>query len=350
MKHLLLALSGKNPQVITETLYVLMVKQEIPISEVHVLTTEAGKRLVVYGSNEGESLPPLKKEIERMCSMYSKVPPLFDPNGHIAAVRDEPLDDVREARDNLAFTEEAVRTIRRLTSDTKTVLHCCLAGGRKTMSVAAAFALSLFGRPHDKLYHMLVSPEFEKSKKYFPEQDDEAAQLVLSEIPYIRLREKLPLLREHPRALYSDLVAIAQQRINEMEHLPPLIFETATRSVHIGGKRIAFQPFDFAFYFFVARQRRPVLGGKRFSDAKWKRLLNLYEKFSPSAGHTERVRKTISGKEKDQRLTKSGSVIRHKLRTALGEQLANYYAVASEGSYADVHYRILLDKQKIRFE
>lgn len=344
-KHILIAVVGMTPQVVTETLYALMVQRTIPIAEVFIITTTAGRESV-------QRAPGVAQQMAALCQRYHLRQPEFDLERNVLVAREESVElfDIRSDRDNVLFPNVITDFIRKHTDDQRTVIHCSIAGGRKTMSVAAAFALSLFGRANDKLYHVLVSKEFEDARKYFPDHPDEDKHLVLSEIPYIRLREKLPLLREHPRALYSELVAIAQERIDEMEHLPPLIFETTTRSVRIGAKRIQFQPFDFAFYLFVAQQQRPVLGGKRFSDANLKRLQQVYEKYSPSAGHIERVRKTISSTEKHQRLTKSGSVIRQKLRSVLGEHFANYYAVASEGLYANVHYRILLDKKKIRLE
>ncbi|MGB9773831.1 MAG: CRISPR-associated ring nuclease Csm6 [Bacteroidota bacterium] len=343
--HVLLAVTGMTPQVVTETLFGLMVQRGIMIDEVCVITTAEGKRALL-----GEAgLPSLEEELNRMCKVWNVHIPAFDPKRSLFIAREETLElhDVRTDRDNILFPNLITNVVRRYTADANNVLHCSIAGGRKTMSVAMAFALSLFGRRDDTLYHVLVSPEFEASKKFFPETTEEGSQLILAEVPYIRLREKLPLLEEYPHASFSDLVAIAQGVVDQMMYLPQLVFERNTHTVIIGDQRIMFRPFDFAFYLFCAKRKAPVPAGKSFGDANWKKLWRLYERLSPSYGHRERVRKSFSSAQRDALLTKSASTIRRTLAQALGKGVARYYAVTSIGQYGDVRYTILLDRSKI---
>jgi len=44
--HILISLLGRTPQILTETLYALMVSRKIPISEIWVLTTQEGFQVI----------------------------------------------------------------------------------------------------------------------------------------------------------------------------------------------------------------------------------------------------------------------------------------------------------------
>lgn len=347
-KHILIAITGMTPQVVTETLFGLIVQKQIPVHEMFVITTVEGQRALLGGASIG-ALPPLKDEVARMCRQFNIPQPIFDPSLHVLVAKEETVElyDIRSDRENQLFPNLIMDFVREKTSDPGNVLHCSIAGGRKTMSVALAFALSLFGRKDDKLYHVLVSKEFETAKKFFPETPEEAAQLALAEVPYIRLREKLPLLRDFPLASFSDYVAIGQGEIDKLLSLPPLVFERRNHRVRIGDHVISFPPREFAFYLFVARHKHPIPGGKQFTEANWKRLLKLYDRISTAAGHKERLRRTISGKMREELLAKAGSTIRRKLRKTLGDELAKWYGVSSIARYADVRYTILLPRDRI---
>lgn len=345
-KHILLALTGKTPQVVTETLFGLMIQRRIPIQEVYLATTLEGKRAVL-----GQlQTPSLKEEIRRLCASRNVKEPIFDLEKSVLVAQEESVElpDIRSDRENRLFPNMITDIIRRLTADERTTLHCSLAGGRKTMSVAMAFALSLFGRQQDKLYHVLVSDRLEASKKFFPETPEEERELTLSEVPYVRMREKLSLLRDHPHASFAQLVETAQMAINDMMYLPDLVIDRANRTLIIGDKQIRLRPLEFAFYLFCAMQKRPVLAGKRFSDEKWKKFLSLYERHSPSYGHRERVRKTVSGNEREKLLTKCFSTIRRVLTERLGKELASHYAVSNMGQYGETRYTIGLERAKIK--
>jgi CRISPR-associated protein (TIGR02584 family) len=346
-RQLFIAVVGMTPQVVTETLFVLLVQRKIPIDEMFIITTAEGKGALL--GTAGNNHTSLRKELMKMCEQYRCSLPTFDEDKSVLVAREETVElhDIRSDRDNQLFPNLIADFIRSLTSDPQLTLHCSVAGGRKTMSIAMAFALSLFGRKKDKLYHVLASGEFEKSKQYFPHTTEEGRDLVLAEVPYIRLRDILPLLRQFPQASFSDYVAMGQGEIDRLMNLTPLTFDRENRTVHIAEHVFRFRPLEFAFYLFVAQHKKPVLGGKRFSELNWNQLHKLYNKLSPATGHKERVNKTISGRRRDELLTKAGSTIRHSLKKVLGEELAKWYAVTSIAKYADVRYTILLGHDKV---
>lgn len=93
----------------------------------------------------------------------------FDENS-IIVVKDRvgnPIEDIRTIEENTAFANLITSFIRDKAEDTDTILHCSVAGGRKTMSIYMAYALQLFGRPQDTLSHVLVSEGFESHPEFF---------------------------------------------------------------------------------------------------------------------------------------------------------------------------------------
>ena len=59
--------------------------------------------------------------------------------------------------------------------DPETAVLFSIAGGRKTMSSCLTIAAQMYGIPQDRLYHVLVSPEFESNRdSYYPPKDSKS--------------------------------------------------------------------------------------------------------------------------------------------------------------------------------
>ena len=158
----LLALCGITPQIVTETLYGLMILKNLPIREIWLVTTKDGRQKIIsdlLGEGTGQYFA--------FCDDYN-IPAdsiAFDTS-HILVADDLP--DIHQSEDNQAFANLILKTVREKTADPETVLYCSLAGGRKTMSVYFALALQFFGRPQDKLYHVLTQPpEFQNHPEFY---------------------------------------------------------------------------------------------------------------------------------------------------------------------------------------
>lgn len=328
---------GKTPQVVTETMYALLVQKDDPIDEIYVITTAEGRNKLLEVD--------LPSKIQELCLRFKKDVPQFSPSTHIYVAHEESVElaDIRTDKDNKLFPNLIVDVIRKHTEDSNTRLHCSIAGGRKTMSVAMAFALSLFGRKQDVLSHVLVSPDFEKSGKFYPEDEIESKQLVLAEFSYIRLREKLPLLKENPHASYTELVQLAQQGLDELLVQHPLTFDIKKRSISIGDKKLNLTPYEFAFYQLVATQRKPLPAGKKFTNELEEKFSSLYEKVRVSRRDSINKQENI-----EQKITKCRSSINEKLTKLLGTEKAQCYYIQSEGGYGNKTYRISLPRKKVK--
>lgn len=207
MKNILLAVVGLNPQVITETLFALHQNRQA-VNEIHVITTRSGKEKIyaqLLGGGNGH--------YQRFLEEYGIAPDTIAfSHEQIHVVTDEngiEINDIFFARDNERLLAKCLRLTFEFTSRTDTAVFFSVAGGRKTMSACLTLAVQLYGRPQDRLYHVLVSPEFESSRAFFypPKisrkielkddlgqpfiKDTRYAQVNLINIPFVSVRERL---------------------------------------------------------------------------------------------------------------------------------------------------------------
>ena len=201
MQHKLVAVVGNTPQVMTETLWALRIQRHVPIDEVFVITTTLGKetcqkRLLDEG------------RFEKMLMDYHVAPNTvaFGPD-HIHVFEDDKgnlLDDIRTSEDNRLARDQLFRWIENWTQNVDVALHCSLAGGRKSMGYLLGAAIQFFGRPQDRLYHVLVTPQaIETNPDFFfppvreaqiPTSDGQKistadVRIELAELPYVSVRD-----------------------------------------------------------------------------------------------------------------------------------------------------------------
>lgn len=266
-QRVLLAVTGLSPQIVTETLFALAAK---PISgerfvptAVRLITTREGAeraRLALLSARPGWFRRFLKDyRIDGIDFDERSIRIVHGSDGL-------PLDDIRSAADNEAVADAITTEVRALTAAADTSLHVSIAGGRKTMGYYAGYALSLFGRPQDRLSHVLVSPPYESHPGfYYPTPDSNIiytpvpdnrpldtrdAEVTLAEIPFVRLRGELPRALLEGRAGFAETVAAAAAALAP----PELVLDPATRLVRMAGKTFALPPTEFALIAVLARR------------------------------------------------------------------------------------------------
>lgn len=265
----LLCITGLSPQVVTETVYALAREggDALP-TEVHVLSTAEGverARLTLLSEDPGW--------FRRLCRDYGLPPIRFDDDClHVLAdATGAPMQDIRNAADNIAAADGVTEWVRRLTEAADAPLHVSLAGGRKTLGFFAGYALSLFGREQDRLSHVLVQSPFESHPGFFyptPEShiihgpppdkkplDTRNAAVTLADIPFLRLRHGLPEALLKGRGSYSETIRAAQRNLGP----PHLAFDLKARRVTAGGVVVPLQPAELAFHAWLARRRKQGL-------------------------------------------------------------------------------------------
>lgn len=261
-RRVLLAVTGLTPQVVTETLFALMKSGPSALPhEVHVITTAEGAdraRLALLSESPGW--------LQRFVQDFGLAPIRLDHES-IHVIRDAagaPLTDIRTAQDNVQAADQIADLVRRLTDDDVSSLHVSMAGGRKTLGFFAGYALGLWGRPQDRLSHVLVSEPFEQSWDFFyptPYEriietrggklaDCAQAEVTLADIPFVRMRHSLPRALLDGKTCFADAVHAAQALVAG----PRLVIDLDGQRVEAAGRCFDMPPADLAFLAWFARR------------------------------------------------------------------------------------------------
>jgi CRISPR-associated protein (TIGR02584 family) len=365
-RRILLCVAGLSPQIVTETLYALIVTGEprfVP-TEIHLLTTAEGAeraRLTLLSEEPGwfhrlgqdYGLPEIRFGLDTI---------------HILRATDgRLLNDIREVADNEAIADAITNQVRELTADPDSAVHASIAGGRKTMGFYLGYALSLFGRPQDRLSHVLVSSPFESNPNFFypapvsrvifatgPDQrplDASAATVMLADIPFVRLRDGLQESLLKPGASFSAVVAQAQRNLAA----PSLTLDAATCRVRCGETVLRLTPISFAWLAWFARRALeglPPLHWKRIGPAEVEAFLAEHQAAlnDPLADDQHPLiavrRKEGIPKEFFEERT---SKLKRELSRVLGEPMAARYAPQRQGTQRLAGYALGLEPRRIRF-
>lgn len=268
-KKILLLVSGMTPQIVTETVYGLAVKpgagqQPWVPDEIHVISTTSGLtqvRATLFPTKDSEGY------FQRLRADYGLPQIRFDESC-LHLICDEsrqPLVDLKTPLDNELAANAICDYVRQFTQDEGTELHVSIAGGRKTMGFYAGYALSLYGRPQDRMSHVLVSNNFENSREFFypapvprrdfiiqynkPEQLDAFdAEVWLANIPFVRLRDFLAPHSLIEKANFSEVVA----SLNMSRHPVQVELNVKKKLILVNGKECKMTPRAFAFYHWFA--------------------------------------------------------------------------------------------------
>lgn len=339
-RRILLLVSGMSPQIVTETLYALTQKLAQPFlpTEIHLVTTSQGAEQARLNLLAGP------RYFEKLCQDYGldqitfsadQIHIIPDPEGR-------PLADIRTPAENEATADFIASKVRELTIDPGAALHVSMAGGRKTMGYYAGYALSLFGRPQDRLSHVLVSEGYEGlADFYYPTPkthtirgrdnkslDAAKAEVSLAEIPFVRLREGLPDALLDGRRSFREVIALSQLA----EASPALCIDVPDRTLCCQGLKVHLPEADFAFYAWVADQDEPI-SGQALSEAVLHKgfaegFLAMYERVTGNEVKMDpRVSDALARGMPRQYLDAKISSINKALKNALGLRLAMPYLI-----------------------
>jgi CRISPR-associated protein (TIGR02584 family) len=361
-KSILLAVTGLTPQVVTETLYA-MHRQGQPLPEqIHILTTAEGhQRARLTLVNDGWLM--------RFCRDYQLPRPDFSESHiHILQHPDgEILHDIRTQADNQAMADGITEWIRTLTADPDTVLHVSIAGGRKTMGFYAGYALSLYGRPQDRLSHVLVSADFESHPRfYYPTPyshviygndptrkplDTQNAEVMLADIAFVRLRHGLDTALLQGKSSFSESVAKAQQALGPAH----LRLDLKQRRIQAQDTLIKLTPADLAFYSWLLKRQLagqplptcPSDGAPEPSYAE--QYLGEYRLISGELGGADRTIQALRHGMSKSFFEQRKSRINNKLKQTL-QHAAPAYLISAVGKRPQTRYRIWLDADQIQYQ
>ena len=288
-RRILICVTGLSPQIVTETLFALSVSQTprwVP-DEIRLITTQRGAdnaRLTLLSDNPGW--------FHRLCRDW-QLPPIAFDTSHIEVLQDahgKPLEDIRDDHDNQRAADGIADLVRCLTEDEHTEIHASIAGGRKTMGFFMGYAMSLWGRPQDKLSHVLISAPFESRPEFFyptptphviPARasgqdplDASTAKVWLGDIPFVRLRKLLPASITGQNSGFAQAVSAANRALDQVE----LHIDIAQSCVRINQHSIPLPPMQLGLLSLLAwrcQQQLPPLRAplKEVDDPEWRAMV-----------------------------------------------------------------------------
>lgn len=338
-RRILLAVTGLSPQVVTETLYALAVAHAPTFAptEVHILTTTDGARLA-----RTALLHPDGGQFHALLADYPQVgnPMFYEANIHVISGQDgEPLADIRTPAQNAAAADAITALVRMLTADADSALHVSIAGGRKTMGFYLGYAFSLFARPQDRLSHVLVSAPFESHPEFFyppksPRRlaardgnhiDTADAEVMLAEIPFVRLRHGLPDALTSGAASFSKTVAALQLGFS-----PPLLeIDLAHHAIKCGGQPVPMQPQIFAWYAWHAARRLTMADNfVHWRDVNPEDFLKIYRKVVGAQAEAYQRAVSQMTENMEQFFQQKNAKANCAIRLVLGHAAAPYLIVS----------------------
>ena len=277
MKKIMLSVLGLSPQVLTEALYALLMQGRL-VHEIHVITTMTGRDLIHSGllaSGEGAFYQFLKEyQIPENTINFSpsNIHVLRHSNG-------EELYDIITPEDNEILVRKCMELSWRFTRDSEHEVYFMIAGGRKTMSACLALSAQFYGRPCDRIYHVLISPEFENCRDfYFPPRkprlvattdskgkvcyrNTKDAEIWLVSMPFVSVRDKLTKedlkLPQEPEILLASLIR---------DNPPRLQIDFDKQTVIYKGKQLDLSPLQMALLGFFAIKRVECSCNKKDCD------------------------------------------------------------------------------------
>jgi len=329
-KNIFITVAGSTPQIITESLYDLIVQKKINIAEVHIITTLHGEERcndLVFTFPNGA--------FYRFCSAYNLRP--TDIKIEIPVIEDQDgkkLHDIRNTSENEIAADFIDEKIRTLSEREDVRLLGSLSGGRKSMSAYMAYAMQLYARRDDRLFHVLIEPECLESNPYFffpPARGEsfsftnrkkeeetipaEKIKITNAEIPFLRVRRFLDFDRDLESPSYTDRVQRTQKTIDEA-FKPKVVFDIENKekdkwlTVILDQQvwNIHMKPQELAIYKYI-HDKGSIVNDDPSENEHAQVLLKIYGKLRPETNNSF-TRKDI------------GDAI-SKINKALTEQISN---------------------------
>jgi hypothetical protein len=235
------------------------------------------------------------------------------------------------------------------------------------MGFYAGYALSLYGRPQDRLSHVLVSPPFESHPEFFyptshsrviysndrsqKPLDCRDAQVCLADLPFVRLRHGIPADLLQGRAGFASLVDAAQRALGPAA----LQFVLGACAMRAAGRSIAMPKAELAFYAWLARRR--LQGGSGLPlppegapDPDYAReFLAEYRRVLGEMGDDDRVTEGLKNGMDKNYFARRKTRVNQLLRAALG-LAAGPYLISPQGGRPRTRFGLELAAEAIRFD
>ncbi|MBW1705825.1 MAG: TIGR02584 family CRISPR-associated protein, partial [Deltaproteobacteria bacterium] len=274
--------------------------------------------------------------------------------------------------DNEHLLRKCLELTFHFTSDPENCVLFSVAGGRKTMSSCLTLAAQMYGRNQDRLYHVLVSPEFESSRDfYYPPKKSRSielkdkngqpffketryAEVNLIHIPLVSIRDQLApdVLKEprDPATLMLSLIKEEKYRLTINLISGKVIYKTT---------ELDLMPSRMALYTFFALQKKNCSKEVESCSDCTECFLDIQSIFEKQVEITELYRK-VSGTRPLEEMSDTGIInlntdnfnmykgkMKKELLNRFGPYALKDLEIASVGSRPHTRYGIRMDRSKI---
>lgn len=356
----LFAVIGMTPQIVTESLYALAVKQQpafIP-TQIKVITTSLGAERVRL-----DLLSETSGWFHRFCQDYKISSIQFSESDIQLLTRTDGsvIEDIREPEDNQLMADAITEAIRALTSEEDSAVHVSIAGGRKTMSYYAGYALSLFGREQDRLSHVLVERHYESHINFYyttPRRqvihmpdgrplDTSKADITLAEIPFVSLRHGMPEDLLKGKSTFLKTIETAKKALEPVH----LRIDLGNKCIHCGTEKVVLQASQLAFYAWLAERKLTDKPGVRWGDSdNAAEYLAVYKDIVATAsGSYGKIEKSLKNGMDEEFFEQKLSRTKTALKNALGVPKAKSYTIQGQGRRGETRYQLVVAPQNIEF-
>lgn len=335
-----LAVSGLSPAVVTETLWALLVTGH-SIASVTIITTRRGADLVA------RDLTRVDGAIPRLFADFDAARPMPPVQEIVVRGADgDDLADIAAEADHLAMSDAINVAVRDLTRDGQPALHASIAGGRKSMSAALTLAMCLHARPEDRLSHVLVPEEFERTTGFFYPLEPgsvSALGLRLVDLPFPRLRSLLP---SSARTESMDrLIAALQLRLDAGA---VLVVDLERRALHLpSGPALCLPPLQCAVYALLAVHAPADSAGLSVAELDLETLGQLYRATGASPEVAAELIDRLGAESPQPWLLEQFARLRTALRRAWGPAGVTAYGINRTGGRPATRYRLALPRSRL---
>lgn len=259
MKTVLVSVVGMSPAVLTETVWALA-QENPPVipDEVVAITTSVGKEKI---KSELFIENPVWEALRSSLGASAEGKLRFGADASIQVMGDGARDfpDISTVEENELCADAILRAIRQYSEEPETQIIASIAGGRKTMSALMLACMSLVGREQDRVCHVLADDDFIFVNKafYFPRnnQEVEASQIQLSEIPFIRVRGWYKQETGQNPPSYSHMVSLFRKKAPEAIVWPKVVLQVNCFSVVIDETSLILPEAEFVAVWWFLRSR-----------------------------------------------------------------------------------------------
>lgn len=331
-------------------------------TEIHLITTLEGvnrAKLQLLHLGTGK--------FHQLCLDYQLNNIVFTAS-HVHIIQDaqgQELDDIVTPEQNECAANFITGIVHHLTEDNNTALHVSIAGGRITMGYFLGYALTLLGRPQDRLSHVLVDKQYENTSDFFyPTKeshviynrngdpvDTKDAKVTLAEIPFVSLRYKMPVQILEKQLEFSKAIEYA----SIFDIKPSININYTKRCLSINNKKIPLSYVNYIFYLWLTQQMiahgQPI---KRLTDgdpAYAGSFLKLYRRYQPKPNDEDpTIIKLKNEGMAAQWIAERVSIINKTLEDSLGQYAKDLYCIEMRGRNREKECLLPESSLQVQFE